>query len=165
MGDDLAAPEAGVEDQSVAVGDGLGIRQRAGRDDERGQSLRVVGRHLRGVAVVRGRHQQDMGRSLRIDVAERHDVVVPVHLVCRNLPGNNLAEQTVIAVVRHVGQLNCARVDSPEDVTRSPCNGERSTEGDRARHEAVDADAIEVVREIRASRAERAETIERAVES
>src|SRR5664279_1864011 len=42
---------------------------------------------------------------------------------------------------------------------------EETTVGDRARHEAVDADAIDVVREIRAGRAERAETIEPDVKS
>ena len=47
-----------------------------------------------------------------------------------------------------------------------PAGDEKSTgHGDRVRADAVDADAIDVLREIRAARSERAATIEQAVES
>jgi hypothetical protein len=51
-------------------------------------------------------------------------------------------------------------------LSHQPAGDEETTHhGDRARADAVDADAIEVLGAIRAGRTERAETIERAIES
>lgn len=62
---------------------------------------------------VRHRYNQNMRRSLRLDIAKGHDVVVAVHDIGRELPADNYAEQArVIHYVKHSHYVGFFRLSS-----------------------------------------------------
>src|SRR5664279_4984671 len=98
----LSRVRAGVEDQPEAgFGDALRLRQCAAGHHKGGQAGRIIGGQLDRVLVVRGRDQQDVRGRLGVDVPEGDRVLVAVHLARGDLPGDDLAEDAVVAVVRH----------------------------------------------------------------
>ncbi len=89
------APGAGVEDEPVVVV-ALGGGDRGRRGDQLGGGLGVAGRELGGVGVVVARHDQHVGRRLRVDVAERDRALGGVHDVGLDVSGDDAAEQAVL---------------------------------------------------------------------
>jgi hypothetical protein len=91
--DGLAGLPAGVGDEAV-VADAPVARDGGGADQDLSEERRVV----RGVVHVDEmllRDQEDVRRRLRVDVLERQDPLVLVHLFRRDLARRDLAEKAV----------------------------------------------------------------------
>jgi hypothetical protein len=93
--DGLAGAGAGVEHQAVvvvALGGGDGGRG----GDQLGGRLGVAGGERCGAGVVVARDHQHVGRSLRVDVAERDRALGGVHDVGLDVTCDDAAEQAAL---------------------------------------------------------------------
>ena len=85
-----------IEDRAIsALAESLVGRQLSGASQHPADQRVIVRTQIVRGRDVLPRDDQQMHRRLRIDVAERDEIVVFVHNRCRNLAGDDAAEQAV----------------------------------------------------------------------
>lgn len=93
----LAGAPADVGHKPPPIIQLLGCRYVGGKSENRYQHVTVVRAHVSGRSDVANRDHQDMGRSLRVDIAKRNRTVVAGDDVGRGITRCYRAEQAVLA--------------------------------------------------------------------
>ena len=100
MVDFLAAVGAGVYDAAIAAcRNAFFFSDLAGHDQQVAQSVAVGGLRFLNAGDGFFRDDEDMGGRLRIDIVKGEYLVIFVYLLGRNLSVDDLAEQTIHAVL------------------------------------------------------------------
>ena len=86
----------------TGIRDALGTGDLAGHREQVPDQALVFGLQLVQRRDMAARNYQNVRRRLRTQIAKRDDGIVFVDYVCRDLPGRNLAKNTVFHVYSHV---------------------------------------------------------------